>query len=252
VLKLGWLCSAVLAIAAMGWTSVGAAEDAWQHRITGYLVGASVDGKAAVGDVTVDVDASFSDIIDNLDWGAMGAYRGERGPWAVSLDVMYLAVEADGSGLGALGRSKAEAQGDQLIVQLDGGYDLTEQLGVYAGARYWRVDADVKLKSGGPQGEVLRGGRTEDWIDPLVGLRYAVPLGDRWTLIAKGDVGGFGAGSDFSWHATALATWQASELVHLVIGYRYLDVDYDDGSGQDRFVWDVTEAGPALGVAWQF
>jgi len=243
-------CAVVLASIAMG--SVQAAEDAWQHTITGYMVAASIDGKAGVGDVTVDVDTSFSDILDNLDWGAMGAYRGERGPWAVSLDVMYLAVEADGSGLGPLGRSKAHAEGDQLIVQLDGGYDITEHLSAYVGARYWRVDADVKLTSGGPQGEVLRAGRTEDWIDPLVGLRYAVPLGDRWLLIAKGDVGGFGAGSDFSWHATALAAWQVSELVHLLIGYRHIDVDYDDGSGRDRFVWDLTEAGPTLGVAWRF
>jgi len=60
---------------------------------------------------------------------------------------MYLAVEADGGGLGPLGRSRAEAEGDPRVIQLDGGYDLTEHLSAYVGARYWQVDADAKLAS---------------------------------------------------------------------------------------------------------
>jgi len=232
--------------------AVTAEESDWEHSLAVYMVAASMNGKAGVRGLEADVDVSFSDILDNLDWGFMGAYRGERGPWAVGLDVMYLSLEADASGLGPNQGTSAKVNGDQLIVQLDGGYAITDYLGAYVGARYWQIDADVKIRGGGPLGEDVKRSKTEDWIDPVVGLRFERPLGERWLFVAKGDIGGFGVGSDFTWQATAFAAWKASEHARVMIGYRYIDVDYDDGDGDDRFLWDLAEGGPMAGFVWQF
>lgn len=229
-----------------------AAYGGWEHTLAIYMVGASIDGTAGVGPLEADVDASFSDILDNLDWGAMGAYRGERGPWSVALDVMYLAVEADASGTGPNAGTRAEAAGDQLIMELDGGYALADGLDAYLGMRYWQVDADVTIRGGGPLGVDLRGSKSESWVDPVIGLRYQAPLGQRWRFVVKGDVGGFGVGSDFTWQATAFAAWHASEHTHVLIGYRHIDVDYDDGAGVDRFLWDLAQGGPTVGIARRF
>jgi hypothetical protein len=38
----------------------------------------------------------------------------------------------------------------------------------------------------------------------------------------------------------------------LLLGYRVIDVDYEDGKGADRFVWDVRTAGPSAAFAWRF
>jgi hypothetical protein len=229
-----------------------AADDAWQHTMSLYMIGASIDGEAGVGSITADVDVSFGDILDNLEMGAMAAYRGERGPWAVVADVIWMNLEQEKGGLGPTGGRRSEVELDQFITELDLSYALNERLDAYAGLRYWDVDTDLTVVFGGPLGQTLSGSLSEDWVDPLVGLRYEWPLSEKWVLVARGDIGGFGVGSDFSWHATAFAAWKLSERASLLFGFRFLDVDYDDGSGSDRFLMDVGEGGPAAGFAWRF
>lgn len=227
-----------------------AAEDTWQHTLAVYMIGSSIDGTAGVGNLDVDVKMSFSDILDNLDSGAMFAYRAERGPWAVSADFAYLGLKASEKGLGPRGRLRAKIEADQIVLQVDMGYALNDQWSVYGGARYWDLDADLSLAV---EGEEFREGSASDsWVDPIVGLRYFAPLSGSWSLLAKADVGGFGVGSDFSWGATALAVYQINTNAHLLLGYRHIDVDYEDGNGADRFKWDVAEGGPTAGFAWKF
>jgi hypothetical protein len=36
------------------------------------------------------------------------------------------------------------------------------------------------------------------------------------------------------------------------LGYRYLDCDYDDGDGADRFKFDLKEHGPTIGSRFDF
>lgn len=244
--------AALATVAALACGGAAAAEESWQHTATVYMIGASIDGKASIGNLDADVNVGFDDILDNLEFGAMASYRGKRGRWAVVADLIYMDLEQKKDGLGPAGRTRAKVEGDQLITELDLSYALTDRLDVYGGLRYWDLDADLHIYGGGPLGKTLAASESESWLDPVVGLRYEWPLGRDWTLVARGDIGGFGIGSDFSWHATAFASWAMSEHANLLIGYRHLDVDYDDGSGAGRFRWDVAEGGPALGFAWRF
>ena len=232
---------------------VASAEElAWEHTLAVYMVGASLEGTSGVGDVTADVDLSFSDILDNLDAGFMFAYRGERGPWSVGLDFSFMELEAEGSGLGPAGGTSGSVESEQYIVQLDIGHALTERLGMYGGIRYTELDLDVEVVGGGPLGETLVRKGSESWADPVIGLRYGAPLGDRWLLVAKGDVGGFGVASDFTWAAMVFAAYSFNDNATLLLGWRVIDVDYEDGSGAGRFAWDVRTAGPAAALAWRF
>lgn len=229
-----------------------AADDEWQHTVALYGIGAAIDGKAGVGPVTADVDISFSDILDNLEFGAMAAYRGEKGPWAVVADLIYMDLETDKNGLGPFGQTRATVELDQLIMELDGSYAITDRLDGYIGLRYWDVDSTVTVAGGGPLGEDVSGSLSEDWVDLLYGLRYALPLGQKWTFVIRGDVAPMGTGADMSWHSTAYFDWRLGEHANLLIGYRHLDVDYDDGEGANRFLMDVSEGGPTVGFAWAF
>jgi hypothetical protein len=75
-------------------------------------------------------------------------------------------------------------------------------------------------------------------------------------LLLRGDVGGFGAGSEFSWNALATYSWQiaVSEGVTYsgVLGYRALDVDYEKGSGRSKYRYDVLQHGPIMGLSIAF
>lgn len=224
----------------------------WQHTAAVYLIGASIDGTAGVGPVVGDVDVSFSDILDNLEFGAMAAYRGEKGPWAVVADVIYMDLEVDKSGIGPLGQTRATVGLDQLIVELDGSYAITGRLDGYIGLRYWDVDSTVSVQGGGPLGEDISGALGEDWVDLLYGLRYELPFGRNWVFVWRADVAPMGTGADMSWHSTAYFDWRLGEHANVLIGYRHLDVDYDDGEGADRFLMDVGQGGPTVGFAWSF
>ena len=67
-----------------------------------------------------------------------------------------------------------------------------------AGGRYTHLNMDLDFKGIG----TVSG--TKDWIDPVVGLRTLFDFTERWTLTLEGSVGGFGVGSDFTWHAGGL------------------------------------------------
>jgi hypothetical protein len=72
--------------------------------------------------------------------------------------------------------------------------------------------------------------RTDDWFDPYIGLRGRYNFTDRLYFTAKGDVGGFGVGSDFTWQAEAALGFQLTRNIFAEAGYRALGIDYE-GNG---------------------
>jgi hypothetical protein len=68
----------------------------------------------------------------------------------------------------------------------------------------------------------------------------------------RGDIGGFGVGSDFSWQIQANAGYRFSKLFQATIGYRVIGINYDKGEGMDRFVYDVDTYGPVIHTGFNF
>ena len=66
------------------WTEIG---------LYGFMT--AIEGDVEIGNVTTEVDVSFSDILDNLDLGFMGYAEHRRGKWAFILDVAYLGISDD-------------------------------------------------------------------------------------------------------------------------------------------------------------
>ena len=74
-------------------------------------------------------------------------------------------------------------------------------------------------------------------------------------MIVGGDIGGFGAGSDFAWSALGLVGYRFEMLgldSSALVGYRALGQDFDTGSGANKFKWDVTMHGPIIGLVTRF
>ena len=95
-----------------------------------------------------------------------------------------------------------------------------------------------------------------DWVDPLVGMRVRHQLAPGQELVLRGDVGGFDVGSQFSWNVLAAYSFQIG--VHYgvtysgLLGYRALSVDYEKGSGANKYLYDVIQHGPLLGLTVSF
>ena len=221
--------------------------EGWKHTLVVYGLGAGMSGKVAVGNLGADLDVSFSDILHNLQAGGMIAYRGETGKWALIANGVYM-------GLGAtrdlrLGGS-ARSDINEAILEVDGSYRFARRWDVYYGLRGVHLDSTVELRpSVGPD---VSADASQSWIDPVVGARLEVPIGKGWSFIGKGDVGGFGVGSDFAWQAMAHFDWRSSKTFGLTIGYVALDMDYENGSGRDFFKYDVLSQGPFAGATFDF
>jgi hypothetical protein len=63
---------------------------------------------------------------------------------------------------------------------------------------------------------------------------FGFPFTDRWAVNLKGDVGGFGVGSEFAWQVTVALRWRMNDRWDFSAGYRYMDMDYEDEGGSAR------------------
>jgi opacity protein-like surface antigen len=111
-------------------------------------------------------------------------------------------------------------------------------------------------------GDALIGGRHDkidlggdrEWWDMFVGPRSTWQATEELALFARGDVGGFGIGSSsqLTWQIKAGGEYAISKYAFLELGYRLLDIDYEEGSGSDKFRFDVQMGGPYMGLGVKF
>jgi hypothetical protein len=225
-----------------------ATSSGWRQTAYLYGMGAMIDGETQLGDLKVPVDVSISDIFNALEAGAMGAYRIENDEWAFSTDLTYM-------GLGGHAKTKGQRIGgdvdiDQLTWMATGAKRLTPHLEGLFGFAYFDLSTDLKVRL---PNETRKASRDADWFDPMLGLRYSTPFADgSWTFNMRGDIGGFGMGSDFMYHVTAMVHKQQTPTVGWYVGYRVIDFDYEEGRGSKYQRYNLTEQGPGLGVSFSF
>lgn len=226
----------------------------WSFQVTPYAFLAGLDGTVAVGGASADVEASFSDLLDRLDVGAMLTVEAWRERWGLLLDAFYVALGEEGDlALARLPVVHSEFDSDMLMASPRVGYRVTP-LGssttteVVAGIRYWHLSNTLELSSEGLP--TFRAEQDQDWVDPIVGVQVTAALGQRWLAAVRGDVGGFGAASDFTWQAFGAFAYRfhSAGRYAVSVGYRFLDLDHESGD----FGFDVLMHGPLVGftVRW--
>ncbi len=220
-------------------------SDGWEFTIAPYLWAAGMDGTITINRIDADVDVPFSDILSDLDFAGMLHFDMQSEHWVVTSDLVYVDLGADADVL--LGTGSATVT--QTLFEVAGGYRVSRAVTLLAGARW--VDLDSGLQYVGEIVEERVGG-SESWIDPFVGVHLVVPLAKRWWFGVHGDIGGFGIGSDLAWQAYADIGFKASNVVSIILGYRAIDMDYQNESNGDFFGYDMLIAGPQLGVAFHF
>lgn len=217
----------------------------WQFSIAPYLWAAAMDGTVTVADNEQDVEVPFSTIIDNLDLAFMGHFDMRNDRWVIASDLVFVDMEHEED----LTHGTATAGLDMTLLELVGGYRVSQAVALLAGVRW--VDMGMSLKYSGeienPDADVCK-----DWIDPLIGLHVWAPLSEKWWFGARADIGGFGVGSELSWQAYADIGFKVSRVTSLILGYHALDIDYEDGELPHYFGLDLLVSGPQLGVAFTF
>lgn len=239
----------MLAAAALGAASAPpalAASDGWDWAVAPYLWATTISTDAEIGGQPVGSEASFSDIVDKLDFAFLLHAEGQGEQFGLMADYIYLGVSDDSSRT----RMSVDASLDTTIFELAGvwspGDERFSGFEAFAGLRYLNPELDLKFDLDDPALADQRRTLDKAFTDAMVGARYTAELSDRWGVVLRADAsfgeteGGYNASAIFQYH-TGSGMW--------ALGYRYLSIELETGSGESL---DLTMNGPIVGYAFKF
>lgn len=221
-------------------------------QITPYIWATGVGGSATPfpGGPTFESSRSFSELLEDLDaaFFVSGLFRKNR--LVAVVDFSHAATSREGlvsTGSPALPVVPAEGRLKQTSMTLLGGYRAVEgtevSVDLLAGTRIFWLDAEIAVPAVG-----ISRSPTIDFIDPIVAARVNARIAEGWSLLAYGDIGGFGAGSEFTSQLVATVNARIASNVWISGGYRHLMVDYRGSTLQA----DAHMAGPLFGATLVF
>jgi len=264
-----WLfcCSALLCMA--GWSSAWASDstsDKWSFTVAPYMWAIGMNGDVGVAGFKTSVNDSFIDVMQDSDsvMAFMGDLSASKGPWTFFVSPTWARLGSDDQSFGPI---KADITETITIIGFGMKYRLAEwsladapggspawanqmfTFDLLAGGRYTHLDIELDFKRIGNRD------KSKDWVDPFVGAVTQIGLTDKLSFRVRGDVGGFGVGSDITLNGVGLLGYKVRPFGldgTLAAGYRALYQDYTDGSGRNKFTWNMTLHGPVLGLAVTF
>lgn len=258
----------------------------WHFKFTPYAWLPWINGDATVKGRDFSVEQNPAQVLGSLDFAWMSYQEARRGAITLFSDVMFTKNTNSGSFArskqfsrhvdGTLGAA-ISADYKQWIVEFGGMYETNRwrlgpgvgaadtTLDLLAGGRYWHQELDVDVGLAGTlnvDGLIVHGDRAlarsggVDWVDPFIGARMTYHHSPTDSFVLRGDIGGFGWASRFTWQA--LATYNFYLGSHAAIdfdgylGYKALSVDYVQGDGINRYEFDVVQQGPVVGITGRF
>jgi hypothetical protein len=225
----------------------------WHFITDVYLIFPYMNGEAGVGNiVTVPVDANPGDIFSKLMIAGMFYFEANTARWAITTDFVYMNLNQEVTP-GTLIHS-GEVGAEQFVWETAFLYRLAPFLELGAGGRFNNLQTDIDIRRNVfPAGTLeVTGSASKTWIDPIIIARLSADIKDKWLFQLRGDVGGFGMGSDFTWQLQAFAGYRFSRVFQVSAGYRILSIDYDKGSDSDRFIYNVDTFGPEIKFGFNF
>ncbi|HEY7160927.1 MAG TPA: hypothetical protein VH815_06685, partial [Acidobacteriota bacterium] len=219
--SLGLLCIFALMLFSAS-TAQSQETEKWNYTAAFYMWMSGVDGTVGALGRTVDAEASFSDLISNTKFGVMTGLLARKGRLSISGDFIYVRLGTEEQ----IPPFKVDIEIIPTMLEGTGGYQIGKNVDAYAGIRFYSVENNITFN--GPVNVEVDA--TKRWVDPIVGLRFTPDFSKRFSLLAKADVGGFGAGSDLSWQLQAYGLLHLNDKSSIAFGYRVLDIDYKEES----------------------
>ncbi len=242
-------------LAQAGAAATDAAPGGWQFTIGTYLWAPRTEIDLTLGPLSRSTTIDFvDDVADNLNLGFTGHFEANWREWTGLLDLLYLKLgkdETTGPGI------QTDLDFQQLFFEFGGTYRLATlpvgrtgriTLEALAGGRLMYVDAELTI--GGQSRS-----QSKTLIDPMVGGRIAYHITDTVGLWFRGDVAGFGISdsqSELTYNLIAGLNWRFTQMASAFVGWRYMHVDIERGTGLGTLDTELSFNGPFLGVNFYF
>jgi len=225
----------------------------WQISVAPYFWIARTKMNLDVGQFSRSTTIDFVDIVPQLH-GAFAAHaEATWREWTGFLDLFYVSMGQSET----KGGTSVSTNLQQLFFEFGGTYRLPAlSLGKagsltfepLVGGRFMWVDASL----GFPNQKVSGDGSV---IDPIVGGRIVWRITDTIALWFRGDVGGFDISdnqSKLTYNLLGGIEWRFVPSASAMLGFRYLNIDLEKGSGARTFNADIEMFGPFLAVGLYF
>lgn len=228
------------------WLPAARAEEnkAWEVSVQPYIWALGNEVRIATteydrSDFTGYVDA----LLNQYRYGFLWTTTARKGPWGLYMDGHFVRLKDSARELGLPYESDIRQMLFEGAVMYRFGGD-ENFLELFAGARYFRMKSEVEVKIVGSFNDLF------DWFEPIAGVRLGHTMGKsrKWHCEVAGDVGGFEVGSDFTWQASAMLSYDLSERRSISIGYRHIDIEYFDAPNR----YESEMSGPVIGFGYKF
>jgi hypothetical protein len=225
----------------------------WNFLTEVYIMFPNMDGELGIGNnLKLPVDANPGDIFSKLKMAGMIYFEANTKKWAITSDLVYMNLKQDVTPGVLLYSGNVNAK--QFIWEAAGLYRLTSFLEIGAGGRlnYLQTGVDARINTFPAGTEEVTGDKHKTWYDPILIARLTTDINDKWLFQFRGDVGGFGIGSDLTWQLQGYAGYRFSKVFQLSAGYRILSTDFNYGEDRKQFIFDVNEFGPVIRIGFNF
>ena len=269
---------AALALVVAATTTFAADEEpapGWQFDFMPYVWIPGAFGTVQINGRTAHVHTTLGDVFTLLwhgdAWTFGGYFAARYGRWSFFTDAYggFLDQSVDETLPTRFPRVQVHVAAtlklNPVFTDFAFGYELARwamperqrpiSLGVYLGTRYLHLgqelDASVNINRLGRSASTFKVINT---ADPIMGIRWEVPVLDYLSLDFRGDIGGRPANSKFTWNIIGdVRYWPVWEpfgaRTWLEVGYRVLAYERDFGGGTDL---NLQMRGPLVGFGFGF
>lgn len=225
----------------------------WQYTVEPYVMFPNMSGNTALGNLPeLNVNVDSGQIFSNLQFGAMLYFEASNEKWNFNSDLLYMNLAK-----GIKNRyliDSGEVSAKQLGWELAALYKIKPWLEVGIGGLLNSVETglDINRKNIGGGTTNIQKERSQTWLDPMLIAVFKNTAGKKITYSLRGEIGGFGIGSDLAWQLQAYAGYRFSKLFEIQGGYRAISLDYATGSGSDYYLYNIDTYGPQIRFGFNF
>lgn len=235
------------------------AAEKWEWDITPYIWGSSVRADVTLdGDPVLGADATFSDLIHDVDLAAMLHFEGRRGKFGFFTDAIFISLtdeQTHSANPPLPGGTETEADVDLGMYEAGGFYRLKDAvtgLDILYGIRVIDFSQDVTITVPPPISATVDGETSDTYTDGIIGVRYSAPIGKRWYYAIRGDIGAGGTELAYNGIVSFGFLCDQKGKYNLRFGYRYFKTELETTENGIDVETDLTLYGPYIGFGFRF
>ena len=222
------------------YSTISKAQEVKNNEGWNFKIGPDFYSPFVSGELTIeDLSGTFT---TSLNYGGSIGVEAYSPKWSIISDLLYVSATSDVT----LPASDSEAnfEGKFILFGVYGMYRTVSWFDIGLGGRLIHVNADL----------FVDGVQQKDSNYPtgalLVVMRFNIFKSPKWDIRMKGDFGGFGIKSNWTYRVTPLIGYKFIDLLEIYLGFRVLAFSHvNENSATDM---NIFMYGPKLGVIFHF